>query len=393
MTSPTVSTNAHLEWRDGGLYCQGCPVVHLLPAPKMGELVIETEPPLPDHQAICGEELLFAMTGQKTFSHAQGERWLHAYIHVRTVFSGLLDQLFFTTPTARVLGYLDGGADLLDTLEDIKKVINTLPLQVSSPGVLYATCILARLHCFLLLERIEQICPSTYLQHISGGSVVIQTLKDLRLALVPLPSLALEKRPQATVDECPSSTVIAPDDTKDERALLFGEIMKRIELQDTLFLAGFFGGVSFLGICLQPGVDGHTGFLLPIALSALMLKHYVHNLRIGQIGFYLRFVLKSRWEVTRRHLFSKQTLSSQEDQTFDAHLLKEAQKLTPFYKHIDMLASQILFSTLSATALIIASQRTYDQLFSHPFTLSLWILSYGLAAASSCFLAVKKRVR
>ncbi|TMC24211.1 MAG: hypothetical protein E6J34_00895, partial [Chloroflexi bacterium] len=95
----------------------------------------------------------------------------------------------------------------------------------------------------------------------------------------------------------------------DERDSLFGEVLHRIDKIEGLFQMIFLGGLTFLGVIVQPAVDPHTGFLLPLAVCAIFLKVAKHDRRIGQITFYLRYVLGSSWEIVRRHLFDGTPLS------------------------------------------------------------------------------------
>src|SRR5215813_90608 len=98
----------------------------------------------------------------------------------------------------------------------------------------------------------------------------------------------------------------------DERADLFGEILHRIDKIENLFQMIFLGGLTFLGVVVQPSIDAHTGFVLPLAVCAIFLKVAKHDRRIGQITFYLRYILGSSWEILRRHLFDGAPLSEQD---------------------------------------------------------------------------------
>jgi hypothetical protein len=99
---------------------------------------------------------------------------------------------------------------------------------------------------------------------------------------------------------------------EDEVPTLRDEILKQIDWQQPLFLAVFFGGSTFLTLGLQPALSGLTVMIFPVAALALALKLSAHDLRVGQISFYLRYVLRSPWEMIRRQLYNGSDLTPSE---------------------------------------------------------------------------------
>ena len=191
------------------------------------------------------------------------------------------------------------------------------------------------------------------------------------------------------------STIAATD----EGNSLFGEILHRIDKIENLFQMIFLGGLTFLGVVVQPGIDPHTGFLLPLAVCAIFLKIAKHDRRIAQITFYLRYILGSSWEIIRRHLFDGTPLSD-EDQAILAEqgIVITSQMRTlaarlQVKSRLDFWSNAITISVFSGTAICIASFRTWYLLLSlDPLTMCLWALGYA-AILLSIFLAVRKRVR
>lgn len=201
----------------------------------------------------------------------------------------------------------------------------------------------------------------------------------------------------ATIRETDPSTVGV--EKGEERESLFEDILHRGDRQDDLFKLVFIGGLSFLGVCLQPNVDPHTGFLLPISICALFFKLARHDLRVGQLGFYLRFVLKSCWEIVRRHIFDDKPLSSEEQSILTAQgivitetMRAEAKQLRSVI-HLDFWSNLTMLVAFSGTSLGVASIRTWPLLLHlNLLTLFLWILGYTTTVIS-VLLLLRKRVR
>ena len=90
--------------------------------------------------------------------------------------------------------------------------------------------------------------------------------------------------------EQPGGAIIRKED---EAPALRDEILKQIDWQQPLFLAVFFGGSTFLALGIQPALSGLTVMIFPVVALALALKLSAHDLRTGQINFYLRYILHS----------------------------------------------------------------------------------------------------
>lgn len=185
----------------------------------------------------------------------------------------------------------------------------------------------------------------------------------------------------------------------DERESLFGEVLHRIDKIEGLFQMTFLGGLTFLSVVVQPSIDPHTGFLLPLAVCAIFLKVAKHDRRIGQITFHLRYVLGSCWEIIRRHLFDgtpltddDQAILTMNDITITEQMRAMAARLQMKSK-LDFWSNTITIAVFSGTSLCIASFRTWHVLLAlDPLTICLWVLGY-VAVLISILSAVRKRIR
>ena len=177
---------------------------------------------------------------------------------------------------------------------------------------------------------------------------------------------------------------------EEEGSWLRDEILKQIDWQQPLLLAVFFGGGTFLSLGLQPNVSGLTAMVFPIAALALALKLSAHDLRTGQINFYLRYVLRSPWEIVRRRLFNGKSIDQGEQRVLEeqgivitSELLEAAQKLK----------SPIADFTFEAASLGIGVIRTYPEALHHDLlTLFVWFLS-ALATFLTIVVLRRRRVR
>lgn len=187
---------------------------------------------------------------------------------------------------------------------------------------------------------------------------------------------------------------------EDEVPALRDEILKQIDWQQPLFLAVFFGGSTFLTLGLQPALSGLTVMIFPVAALALALKLSAHDLRVGQISFYLRYVLRSPWEMIRRQLYngsdltpSEQSILAQQGVTLSTELVGEAKKLKPLVSDTHVLANRLGFLTMEFAALGIGVIRTYPAALRHdPLTIFVWSLS-ALATILTMLVLGRKRVR
>ena len=178
------------------------------------------------------------------------------------------------------------------------------------------------------------------------------------------------------------------------------EVLKQIEWQQPLFLAIYFGGATFLSLGLQPGISGLTAMLFPIAALALALKLSAHDLRTGQINFYLRYGLRSPWEIVRRALFDGSTLSKVEQQVLGEQgiaitdeLRQAAKNLRPPIADMHSVANRLAFFTFEAASLGIGVIRTYPAVLGHDLlTIFVWVLSC-VATFLTVLVLQRKRVR
>lgn len=187
---------------------------------------------------------------------------------------------------------------------------------------------------------------------------------------------------------------------EDEALVLRDEILKQIDWQQPLLLAVFFGGSTFLTLGLQPTLSGLTVMIFPVAALALALKLSAHDLRTGQINFYLRYVLHSPWEIVRRLLFngsditkSEQSILAEQGIIISSQLIQEAKKLRPPISDTHALANRLAFLTMEFAALGIGVIRTYSAALRYDFlTIFVWVLS-ALATILTMVVLGRRRVR
>lgn len=202
---------------------------------------------------------------------------------------------------------------------------------------------------------------------------------------------------ERTADEQTGSVIIRKED---EAPALRDEILKQIDWQQPLFLAVYFGGSTFLSLGLQPSLSGLTVMIFPVAALALALKLSAHDLRTGQINFYLRYALRSPWEMLRRLLFngsdlttSEQSILAQQGVALSIDLIRKAKKLKPLFSDTHTLANRLAFLTMEFAALGIGVIRTYPEALRHdPLTIFVWSLS-ALATLLTIVVLGRRRVR
>lgn len=179
---------------------------------------------------------------------------------------------------------------------------------------------------------------------------------------------------------------------------LHDEILKQMDLQQQLFLAVLTAGGIFLSLALQPGVSGLVALILPVVGLGLAIKLSAHDLRTGQINYYLRFVLKSPWEIIRRLLFSGSKISDEEsqillEQGIDVQAPEKKHELAPLLPNMHELGNRVVFGTIYAAALGIGTIRTYhNALHFDLLTLFLWGLAF-FATAATLYVLQRRRVR
>jgi hypothetical protein len=205
------------------------------------------------------------------------------------------------------------------------------------------------------------------------------------------------KSSQHTTKETPKEISVLRKE--EEAQWLRDEILKQIDWQQALLLVVFFGGGTFLSLGLQLGVSGLTAMIFPIAGLALALKLSAHDLRTGQINFYMRFILRSPWEICRRTLFSCSTLSDveqavlREQDIITQDLIQRAQTLTPPIADMQAFANRLAFLTIDAAALSIGVIRTYPAALQwDPLTILVWVVSL-ISVVLTMIVLRRKRVR
>ena len=140
--------------------------------------------------------------------------------------------------------------------------------------------------------------------------------------------------------------------------------------------------------------------LLPILGLGIAMKLSAHDLRSGQIGYYLRFVLRAPWEIVRRLLFSGSTISQEEravlkEQGVDIPTADQDKKheLAPLLPDMHGQANRMVFLSMYMTGLGIGIIRTYhDALHGDPLTIFIWTVSL-LATIATMVVLQRRRVR
>jgi hypothetical protein len=171
-----------------------------------------------------------------------------------------------------------------------------------------------------------------------------------------------------------------------------------MDLQQQLFLAVLTAGGIFLSLALQPGVSGLVALILPVVGLGLAIKLSAHDLRTGQINYYLRFVLKSPWEIIRRLLFSGSKISDEEsqillEQAIDVQAPEKKHQLSPLFPNMHAVGNGVVFLTIHIVALGVGMIRTYhDAAHGDPLTLFLWVTAL-LATVATMYTLQRRRVR
>lgn len=182
---------------------------------------------------------------------------------------------------------------------------------------------------------------------------------------------------------------------EDETAQLREEIMKRVELQDPLFLAALTASVAVLSLAVS--LSPLIASFLPIVLLALAMRINSHSRRIAQLGFSLRYVYRSPYEIQRRAIFDGVALSEVEQAVLREQgllitptMIREAKKISPALPGQKSLERWILFCGFDVIALMILVTRTYQNI--DALAVGAWFVA-GLATVTSVFVLRHRRVR
>ena len=185
---------------------------------------------------------------------------------------------------------------------------------------------------------------------------------------------------------------------EDEFVPLRDEVLEQLKLQQPLFLAVLTAGGIFLSMALQPTTSGLVAMIFPVVGLGLAVKIAAHDSRVGQITYYLRFILKSCWEIVRRRLFNGSKLSQEEQQVLREQGIvlppqNNKHQLAPLFPDMHALSNRIVFLTMYAAALGIGVIRTYpDALHLDVLTLFIWALAF-FATAMTMYVLQRRRVR
>lgn len=175
-------------------------------------------------------------------------------------------------------------------------------------------------------------------------------------------------------------------------------MLEQLKLQQPLFLAVLTAGGIFLSMALQPTTSGLVAMIFPIVGLGLAVKISAHDSRVGQITYYLRFILRSCWEIARRRLFHASRLSEEEHQVLREQGISlppshKKHQLAPLFPDMHALSNRIVFLTMYAAALGIGVIRTYrDALHLDALTLFIWGLAF-FATFATMYVLQRRRVR
>lgn len=382
---------------DGSLTFNGWKIEHLQLSDHPLQLLCTAS----GHQiSIWANDLLHAALSNDQIQPGHAQSWLSSYIRARSSLFEVLN-LFAITSTGSVLRGLKGSDDFLETLDHARGAISRFPVQFDDDdAALFAACLCLSQLLKTLSDDFERADLASCLTRIRGGQVFLEAFLQAQGALAELP-LFQQAGPLWQRLEPLGSHVTTPPrlsviDKKDEYEPLRDEILKQVEWQQPLFLAVLTAGGIFLSLALQPGQSGLVPMILPILLLGLAIKIAAHDLRAGQINYYLRFVLKSVWEIVRRLLFNGSTISEEERKILaeqHVEICEKKQDLTPPLPDMHALAHRVVFFTVDATALGIGVLRTFrDAMHFDLLTLFMWTLSF-LATAATVYVLQRRRVR
>jgi hypothetical protein len=355
------------------------------------------------HQiSIWANDLLLAAYGSEQIQPQLAQTWLSSYIRARAALAEILN-LFSVTSTGSVLRGFKGSDAFLETFDLVRGMLPRFPVQFDDEAALFGACLCLGQLLKSLGDDFERADLAACMSRIRGGLVFLEAFLQAQDALVQLPLFgqarrswqASEAHVRSEVKRPPSSSVI---DKKEEYQPLRDEILKQIDWQQPLFLAILTAGGIFLSLALQPNVSGLVAMILPILGLGIAIKLSAHDLRVGQLTFHLRFILKSPWEILRRRIFNGSKMSREEQQVLAEQgiNLPETDKkhpLAPLLPDMHTLAHRIVFFTVDMTALGIGIIRTFrEALHFDLLTLFIWTLSF-LATVATVFVLQRRRVR
>lgn len=343
---------------------------------------------------------------------SSGELQIDLTLHLRAyrAFNELQD-LLTVTSLRYVLPHIEGGEHVLETLTHAKNMLHeSKHLNNTMPDAVLGAQVIARLGIISVLESFIHagIIPS--IKTMKGGRLILTSLEHLQelLPYFSIPSadndiehlLNFELTDGDLDDPLPAPERVSIISKESEVEKLREEIPQQLTLQQNLFLAMFYGSIPLLSLSLQPGVSGLTAMILPIAGFALVLKIAGHDLRVGQIGYILRRVLCSPYEITRRVLFDQSKPSPLEQRVIQeqhiditSDMLQETRQLKPALPGLQVLGNRLGFMTFDIPAVGIAVLRTYsDVLHLNMLTIFTWLL--GITATVLTWLILeRKRIR
>lgn len=326
----------------------------------------------------------------------QQDAWLTAYVRSRAALNEMLT-LYTVTSVSSVLPALKGSDDFMESVDYARSALPRLPAEFENEEALFAAAVALNLLLRTLIEDFEQ--GDLDLQRIRGGRVFLEALQHIQSARAHLPlfhSTASTPSKRAATTVQTAASVI---DKREEYAPLRDEVLKQIDWQHTLFTLMVTIGGIFLSLATQPGISGLVAWIVPVLGFGIAVKLAAHDLRSGQIGYYLRFALKSPWEVVRRQLFHGSTPTQQEQQILTEQGIDiqrnpdQKHELAPPFSKTHTLAHLVVFLTIYSAALGIGLIRTYQSILSRdPLTLFVLVLALLATAATICVLP-RRRVR
>ena len=325
---------------------------------------------------------------------------LAVYLRTRATLQECLT-LISVTSVSYALRAWTAGEHVTEVLAHVRAQLALLPLQFSCESDGVVSCVQLRSLIVQLLQSFEQHDLASYIAHVQGGNLFLASLHHLHELASELPSLTNnDDLPVLIWDTDPLEVVQRERYTvilmEQEYEPLRTEVVEQVKLQQGYLLAIFTVSSLFLFSGLQPGISGLVVMLEPIVGLGIAMKIAAHDLRVGQLNFYLRSVLRSVWEIWRRATFNDVHISDAErtvlaEQHIEMGAKGKKHELAPPRIDMQALANRWVFMTNYLAALGIGIIRTSPQvLHGDLLTIFVWLFSF---VTTGCTWAVLQRKR
>ena len=299
--------------------------------------------------------------------------------------------------------HVKGGEQMLHAIVSVRGEFSALSLETSSENDHSQDHLMQGM--ILVIEQGIVLTP--FLHALVHGRLALIKLTELqellRLHLSETNAYKDEHMLRFTfLDEGKTPVFLSTSETvsilskEGEAELLRQEIPVQLTLQQNLFVVMCYVAVSIMTLALQPIVSGLTALLVAPVGFALALKIGSHDLRVGQIGLYLRLILRSPYEIVRRVLFHRSRPSFVETRVLeDQHIdlsqpvMREAARLRPRLS-MHELGNRLCFMIFDLTALVIAVLRTYPAAL-HFDLLTLFMWCIGIISSLGTWMILERK--